>query len=374
MNKAARRRKLPTASLPLRSSLEIALMRSAQAAVLAMGVVTLLFALHAGRFLLAPVFLAVVVGLMLGPVALQMEKRGIPPSLSAVASVLALILLVGILAIAVAAPLTSWAGRVPQIWSKLQLQLANLSEPLETIRSVRDQIRSVTGESNVTVSVEDGSAVESMAILAPTLLAQILIFFASLYFFIATRHNTRLTVLRYCSGRRLRWRIAHVFRDVEELVSNYLLAITIINIGLGLAVGIALWLAGVPSAPLWGVMAGLLNFIVYIGPAIMATVLLGVGLASFEGFWGTLTPVMIYLVINGIEAQFVTPLIIGRNMTLNPFLVFLAITFWLWIWGPIGGFVAVPVLLILFAIARNILPGFEWALTAERRRQYSRLP
>ena len=349
-------------------------MRSAQAAVLAMGVVTLLFALHAGRFLLAPVFLAVVVGLMLGPVALQMEKRGIPPSLSAVASVLALILLVGILAIAVAAPLTSWAGRVPQIWSKLQLQLANLSEPLETIRSVRDQIRSVTGESNVTVSVEDGSAVESMAILAPTLLAQILIFFASLYFFIATRHNTRLTVLRYCSGRRLRWRIAHVFRDVEELVSNYLLAITIINIGLGLAVGIALWLAGVPSAPLWGVMAGLLNFIVYIGPAIMATVLLGVGLASFEGFWGTLTPVMIYLVINGIEAQFVTPLIIGRNMTLNPFLVFLAITFWLWIWGPIGGFVAVPVLLILFAIARNILPGFEWALTAERRRQYSRLP
>ena len=349
-------------------------MRGAQAAVIGVGIMALLFALHAGRFLLAPVFLAVVVGLMLSPVALQMEKRGFPPSLSAVASVLVLILLIGVVAMAVAAPLTSWAGRVPQIWSKLQLQLTSLSEPLETIRSVREQIRSVTGESNVTVSVEEGSAVESVAVLAPTLLAQILIFLASLYFFIATRHNTRLTVLRYCSGRRLRWRIAHVFRDVEQLVSNYLLAITIVNIGLGLAVGTALWLAGVPSAPLWGAMAGLLNFIVYIGPVVMATVLLGVGLASFEGFWSTFMPTAIYLVINGIEAQFVTPMIIGRNMTLNPFLVFLAITFWLWIWGPIGGFVAVPVLLILFAIARNILPGFEWALTAERRRQYSRLP
>ncbi|WP_309085110.1 AI-2E family transporter [Chelativorans sp.] len=375
MNKAARRTRLPAESLPPKSGYDTALTRGAQVAVISLGVVAFFAALYVGRFLLAPVSLAIVVGLMLSPLAQRLENRGIAPAVSAIVAVLVFILLVGVLSAAVAAPLTSWAGRVPQIWNELQFQLSSLSEPLDTIKGIREQIREATGgDANVTVSVDEGSPVESVAVLAPALLAQVLVFFASLYFFIATRNDTRMMVLRLCSGRRLRWRVAHIFRDVEELVSHYLLAITIINIGLGIAVGVALWLAGVPSAPLWGALAGLLNFVVYIGPAVMAVVLLGIGLASFDTFWGSLMPMLLYLVINGIEAQFVTPMVIGRRMTLNPFLVFLAVTFWLWIWGPIGGFVAIPALLVLFAIARNILPGFEWALSDERRRQYSRLP
>ncbi|WEX10042.1 AI-2E family transporter [Chelativorans sp. AA-79] len=374
MRKTVRNRKLPAVSFPPKSGLDQALARGAQVAVIGLAVLAILVGLHSARFLLAPVSLAIVVGLMLGPVAQRLENRGAPSSVSAVATVLVFILIVGFLAAAVATPLTSWAGRVPQIWSELRLQLSSLSEPLETIRGIREQIRSATGGSNVTVSVEEGSPMESVAVLAPTLIAQVLIFLASLYFFVATRHDTRMTVLRLCSGRLLRWRVAHIFRDVEELVSHYLLAITIINIGLGCAVGIALWLAGVPSAPLWGALAGLLNFIVYIGPAVMAVILLGIGVATFDTSWGSLLPLIIYLVLNGIEAQFVTPTVIGRRMTLNPFLVFLSVAFWLWIWGPVGGFVAIPALLVFFAIARNMVPGLEWTLSKERRRQYSRLP
>jgi|UniRef100_Q11DP8 predicted PurR-regulated permease PerM len=374
MHNVLRKRKLPAASIPPKSGLDMVLNRGAQASAIGLAIAVAIAGLYAMRFLAAPVSLAIVVGLMLSPVAQRLENRKLPPSLSAAVAVLIFIFSVGFLVVAVAAPLTSWAGRVPEIWRELQLQLTNLSQPLDTIRSIREEIRNVTGESNVTVSVEDGSAMESVALLAPAVIAQALIFLASLYFFIATRNDTRLTVLRLCSGRLLRWRVAHIFRDVEELVSNYLLAITIINICLGFAVGISLWLIDVPSAPLWGAMAGLLNFIVYIGPITMAVILLGVGFASFDSIWGSISPMLIYLLINGIEAQFVTPSVIGRRMTLNPFLVFLAITFWLWLWGPIGGFVAVPALLVFFAVARNILPGFEWALSEERRRQYSRLP
>jgi len=311
---------------------------------------------------------------MLSPIAERLESRKMPPAVSAAVAVVVFILLVGFLIAAVAPPLTSWAGRVPEMWRELQLQLSSLSQPLEMVQSIRDEIRKVTGGSDVTVSVEEGSPVESVAVLAPALIAQVLIFLASLYFFIATRDQTRLTVLRLCSGRLLRWRVAHIFRDVEELVANYLLAITIINIGLGFAVGISLWLIGVPSALLWGAMAGLLNFVVYIGPITMAVILVVVGFASFDTFWASILPMIIFLLIHGAEAQFVTPSVIGRRMTLNPFLVFLSIAFWLWLWGPIGGFVAIPALLVFFAIARNILPGFEWALSEERRRQYSRLP
>lgn len=367
------RKRPPAARFPPKSSFELGLARSAQAATVFLGLTALLFVLRSGSFLLIPVTLAIVVGLMLSPIALQLERRGLPATISAVVAVLIFILAIGFLAAAVAAPLASWIGRVPQIWNELQLQLTSLSEPLATIHALREEIRNVTGQSNVTVSVEDGSAMESVVVLAPALLAQVLIFFASLYFFIATRHDTRLAILKMCSGRRLRWRASHIFRDVEELVSNYLLSITLINIGLGVAVGLALWLIGVPSAPLWGALAGVLNFIIYIGPALMAAILLGVGLASFESLSGSLLPALVYLALNAVEAQFVTPTVIGRRLTLNPFLVFLAISFWLWIWGPVGGFIAIPALLIVFAIARNIF-GLQWGVTEETRRRYSRLP
>ncbi|WP_367717361.1 AI-2E family transporter [Nitratireductor sp. GISD-1A_MAKvit] len=338
---------------------EAALRYAAQSAILLLGLLALLVMLHQGRFLLAPMSLAVFIGLMLGPIATRLERLGVWPAFAAVAVVLIFIILVGGFLTAIAAPLTTWADRIPQIWSELQLQLSNLRQPLNTIKDLQEQIRSVTGGASVTVAVKEDTTVESVAVLAPSLLAQLLIFFASLYFFIATRHETRAAILRLCFNRRLRWRVAHIFRDVENAVSDYLLSITIINIGLGVAVSIALWFLGVPSPALWGAMATLLNFVIYIGPAVMACILLAVGLATFDTLTASFIPPLAYLAFNATEAQFVTPTVIGRRMTLNPFIVFLAIAFWLWMWGPVGGFIAIPALLTIYAVAGNIIPGIE---------------
>ena len=89
----------------------------------------------------------------------------------------------------------------------------------------------------------------------------------------------------------------------------------------------------------------------------MAVILFAVGLSVGETISQSLVPPLAYLSVNFVEAQFVTPMVVGHTMTLNPFLVLLALAFWIWIWGPIGGFIAIPALLIFFAIARNILPG-----------------
>ncbi len=339
-----------------------------QLALLFMGLMVFVLTLHHARFLLAPLTLAIFIGLMLGPIASRLENRGLPSSLSAVTVVLIFIVLVSAFLIAIGTPLTAWADRLPQIWSELQLQLSSLRQPLNTVKELQEQIRSATGGSKVTVSVEEGSTMQDVAVLAPTLLAQLLLFFASLYFFVATRHQTRIAILKLCVDRRLRWRVAHIFRDVENAVSDYLLSISIINVGLGIAVSIALWLLGVPSAPLWGAMAALLNFVIYIGPAVMALVLFGVGLATFDTLTASCMPMLVYLGLNAIEAQFVTPTVIGRRMTLNPFIVFLAIAFWLWMWGPVGGFIAIPALLTVYAIAGNILPGIEPLAPARQER------
>jgi predicted PurR-regulated permease PerM len=304
---------------------------------------------------------------MLGPVAVRLERYGVPCGLSALVVTALFIGIVVVFALVIAAPLSMWSGRIPQIWEQLQAQLSQLKQPIEAIRAAREELRGIAGSSGFTVSVDDNSAVESMATLAPAVIAQILIFLASLYFFVATRHETRTAILKLCFTRRLRWRAAHIFRDVETLVSRYLLSITVINVSEGVAVGLGLYVVGVQSAILWGALAAVANFIIFLGPLSMTILLFGVGLTEFDTFAGALVPPLVYQSINLVEQQFVTPMVIGRTMTMNPFIVVLALIFWIWLWGPLGGFIAVPALLIVYAVVRNVVPGADWLDTPRTR-------
>lgn len=352
-------KKPPVVRLPPKSGVEVGLSRAAQVSLIFLGLLGLTFALHAGKYILAPVSLAIVVGLMLGPLAGRLERLGMSSWLSSALVFLLFIFAVLALAVALSGPLAFWIGQAPEIWEELQFQLYQLRQPMAAITGLRDELRSITGNTGFTVAVEEGSPVEDMAYLAPAILGQVLLFMASLYFYVATRHQTRAAVLSLCIGRRLRWRVAHVFRDVEWLVSRYLLSIALINAGLGVVVSLALWAAGVPSPALWGALAGLLNFIMYVGPAIMVAILFAIGLATFDTLGGALIPPLVYLSVNLIEGQAITPAVLGRTLTLNPFLVLVALAFWIWLWGPVGGFIAIPALLIVFAIVRNILPGAD---------------
>jgi predicted PurR-regulated permease PerM len=354
-------KKAPIVRLPPKSNVEIFMAQAAQVSVIVIGVIAAIFALAAGEYILAPISLGIVIGLMLGPVAARLERHGFPPGLSATVVVLIFIFAVCLFALALAAPLTFWIGRLPDIWNDLRGQIVELRQPLEALNGVREQLRNLSGGDGVAVSVDDGMGLGSLATLAPAVIAQILIFFASLYFFVATRHQTRVAILSLCFKRRLRWRVAHIFRDVENLVSRYLISISIINVAEGMAVGIGLYLIGVTSAPLWGALAALTNFVPFIGPAVMVVILFAIGLAEFDTLGGSLLPVVVYLAINMVEAQFVTPMVIGRTMTLNPLVVLLALVFWIWLWGPLGGFIAIPALLVAYAVVRNIVPGLNWS-------------
>lgn len=340
------------------SQFERILGNASRIAVVMIGFLALIVALQAGQVFLAPVTLAIVIGLMFGPVADRVERFGVPPALSAAIVVL---LLIGVLAAGVvlfAVPLSDWVARAPVIWSKLQAQLDTLQGPLQSLAAFQEQISSIFASNNaMSVTVEDGGQVISLAMLAPAILAQVLIFLASLYFFVATRDHIRISVLSLCVSRRMRWRTAHVFRDVESKVSRFLLSISIINLCVGCAVALAMWIIGMPSPLLWGAMAGVLNFIPYVGQGVMVLVLLAVGLGTETQLQQILLPLGCYVAINFIEGQIVTPHLIGRTMTLNPFLIFLSITFWLWAWGPVGGLVAVPTLLIATSLLHHALPS-----------------
>ena len=340
------------------SQFERLLANAGRLSVVFLGLLALLVALHTGQVFLAPVTLAIIVGLMFGPVADRLERVGVPPVLSAALVVLMLIAVIALGIALFAVPLSEWVRRAPVMWQRLQEQLATLEGPLQTVNSIREQVTSMFRDGQaMTVTVEDNAQVFTLAMLAPAIGAQILIFLASLYFFLATRDHIRISVLSLCVSRRMRWRTAHVFRDVEANVSRYLISITIINICVAIAVTLTMWAIGMPSPPLWGALAGVLNYIPYVGQAVMIVVLLAVGLGTQPELWGILLPVACYVAINFTEGQIVTPHFIGRTMTLNPFIIFLSITFWLWSWGPVGGLIAVPTLLIAQSLLTHALPS-----------------
>lgn len=320
--------------------------------------IAVVIALDYGEVILAPIFLGICIGLMFSPLAGRIERYGVPTWLSALAIVLAFLLLIMLISMGLSVPLAAWIDRAPAIWESLRLQVADWKSLIESFQGVQKQFSDVMGQAAaLTVKVDDTSAVQSMVSLGPMIVAELLIFLASVYFFVATRDRFRIAVLSMCITRRMRWRFAHFFRDVEVLISRYLATITVINVGLGVVVTIALWAVGLPSPLLWGVLAVLLNFVIYIGPALMTLILLSVSLSLYHTAFDILLAPGIYLALHAIESNFITHQVLGATMTMNPFAVFLALAFWIWLWGPIGGFIAVPSLLILYALARNIIPS-----------------
>ncbi|WIY51774.1 AI-2E family transporter [Devosia sp. YIM 151766] len=340
------------------SQFERVLGNAARLAVVGIGFAVLLLVLQAGQVFLAPVTLAIVIGLMFGPVADRLESWSVPPALAAGIVVLLLLGVIAGFAVLFAVPLSEWVARAPMIWARLQTQLAGLKGPLQSISDFQAQLAAALGTGDaMAVTVDDGGTVTGMAMLAPAVLAQIAIFLASLYFFVATRDHIRMSVLSMCVTRRMRWRTAHVFRDVEFKVSRFLLTVTMINLCVGTAVTLAMWAIGMPSPLLWGAMAAVLNYVPYVGQAIMITVLLAVGLGTQTGLLEILLPVICYASINFLEGQLFTPHFIGRTLTLNPFIIFLSITFWIWAWGPMGALIAVPTLLIAQSVITHALPS-----------------
>ncbi len=339
---------------------ERVLANTAQISMVIVAVVAAVVALQEAQVVLAPVLLAIIVGLMVGPIADALEARGVPEPVSAGIVVLLLLLLIAGGGLLFYGPLAEWAERLPMIWQRIQTELANWREPMASLGAVQEQIQGVLGGADtVSVTVEDASTVTGIAMLAPAILAQVLVFLVSLYFYVATRENIRISTLSLCMSRRMRWRCAHVFRDVEEKVSRYLITISLVNVGVGVVVTLAMWAVGMPSPLLWGALATVLNYIPFVGQAVMALLLFLAALGSTGSLEAAILPVAIYWVVNFIEGNFVSPNLLGRTMTINPFMIFLALAFWLWVWGPVGGLVAVPSLLIAYSIVAHIIPSTQ---------------
>jgi predicted PurR-regulated permease PerM len=135
-----------------------------------------------------------------------------------------------------------------------------------------------------------------------------------------------------------------VAREVEGTVSRYLLTAAAINVGEGAVVAGAMYLVGLPSPLLWGVLVALLEFVPYLGAATLTVLLTLAGLTAFDTVGHALVAPATFLAINLVQANVVAPLLLARQLTLNPVAVFVGLAFWWFLWGVPGAFVAVPLL------------------------------
>jgi predicted PurR-regulated permease PerM len=135
--------------------------------------------------------------------------------------------------------------------------------------------------------------------------------------------------------------------DIDEHMTTYFGTFTVVNLCLGILTMALTWLIGLPNPLLWGALAGVLNYVPYIGPSVVIGTLGVAGLLTFPTWGEALVAPLAFLAIVAVEGQFLTPVLMGRRLELNPFAVFLAIAFCTWLWGPVGAFVAVPLLMAL---------------------------
>ena len=329
--------------------------------------IALPFALRAGAEFFLPVTAALVIAIALVPMLEWLERRRVP---SALAALMCIILFLAVANIAVAAivfPAREWFQQLPERVGQLRQTLAPLVEIYSDLEEFIDDLVNEFGRSASsapqTVQVETpNSLLQIIASSAP--FAAIQMFFAVLviFFFLSgwTRMRKRTITARASFGGAMT--TARVIQQVVDATSTYLGTITVVNIGMGLVVALALYLIEMPTPLMWGGIAALLNYIPYLGP-IASALLLGLGgLMTFQDPWYALLPALIFIMIHLVEANFVTPTVVGRRLTINPLLILLSLSFWAWVWGTTGALLAVPLLIIfrtvLDAAGKPDIAGF----------------
>jgi predicted PurR-regulated permease PerM len=324
-------------------------------ALVALLVICVVAVLYAAKAFFLPVVTAFVVGTMLSPAAGFLERHRIPRSVSAVLIVTGVGAGAAFIVGLISSPLMEWSNRLPELGSLLKDKLHIFDRPL----ALWQQLQSLLGGSDTlsTFQMPKFDWVQpAVEFLSPTF-TEFLLFFATLVLFIASWRDLRRGLIMTFADHAARLRTLRILNEIEGNLGGYLLTVTMINLGVGAATGIICAIAGMPNAAGLGALAATLNFFPIIGPVAMFVILTVVGLVAFSTIGGGLIAPLAFIGVTFIEGHFVTPTIIGRRLELNALAVFIALAFWTWLWGPMGGFLSSPLLIVALVLKDHLMPA-----------------
>jgi len=312
-------------------------------------VILLIHFFHFAAPVLIPVTLAFLLSTMLSPLQRQLVRWHVPAALSA--SLIVVVLTGGFLGTVygLAGPAQEWLQRVPTSFDRLEANLSALKEPIQELKDATDKLEKAArleSEDNGVAEVRVQNQAVSDRVLDGTTQLAIsagVVLVLVLFFLLNTDSFLRKLVgmVPNLSDKKL---TVEIVRSIQEDISIYLFALTIINVALGVIMGIVAALIGLPNPMLWGGLVALLSFAPYAGTTLAAVILTIIGLMTFDGLlWALIAP-GIFLVLMFIYGNFMIPLVLGNRLSLSAVAIFLAIVFWGWLWGVAGALLAVPIL------------------------------
>lgn len=347
----------PDAPPPEDPTPEVRELRAIRRLLTGLFVIALFGTFFFARAFLLPIVLALVVALTLRPPVRGLQRLGVPPPVSAVALILGFGALIATAAISAAGPAQRLVARAPEIGQEVRWRMRDLVASFARMREATKEVEELAGgagsetqqvvveQGGLITTVVGGLAGAGTTVVVALILAMFLL--ASWDFFLRriVEEAPRLTDKKRAMG---------IVRDLERQISRYLGAITLINAGLGLATGLALWAVGMPNPLVWGLAAFLLNFLPFIGAIVGTFGVAMVALVTFDTVGQALVAPLAYYALTAIEGQIVTPMVLGRQLAINTVTVFVTVMLWVWLWGIPGAFLAVPVLVIFKVLADGL--------------------
>lgn len=317
--------------------------------------------IYVTRSLVLPIIVAMFFALLLNPIVNFLSDFRVPRSLSSLFTVVCLVLALGLTFSLLISPMDKWVGEVSKVSENISEKIDEVAKPLTGDNDKKwYQLSRDRGEP-ISQKIKNQLSMAFMQVFTsftPVLLFQTLTVIVLTFFFLTHGQSLYRNVVAALPSFKQRRTFVTIGKSIQLDVSYYVLIISLINTGLGVAVAGALYLLGLEDALLWGAMAGLFNFIPYLGLGVMGVILMGVGLIQFGSSWQAVYPVMAFLVLNGIESQGVTPTILGQRFKINPLIVILWLFLFGWLLGVIGMILAVPIL-VSCKIASAHLPGLR---------------
>lgn len=341
--------------------------------------------LYVARSAFIPIAVALLVSLMLTAPVEALYRRGLPRSLSAFLILIAFVTLFSASVNLLWSPAQHWWSSAPQtlqiVENKLQpmsllvnrvailsdrashLTSARKPTPAAPLSSTSSGLDNSTPQTNVTVDLLDQTRAAVVSLVTVALLTLFLMAGGPPMF------------ARMSAALANDLRSTHVLKLIDAVrseVSRYYGSIALINLGLGLATTAMTWLLGMPSPLVWGLVAGTLNFIPYVGAATTLLLLSVTAFVTFDTVGHVVAVAASYLALATLEGQFVQPLVVGRRLRLNPITVFLSLWFGGWFWGIAGIVMAIPALVTLKVVADHSKQGNAWSqfLTASTASGY----
>jgi predicted PurR-regulated permease PerM len=313
--------------------------------------------LWAAKAFFLPIVSAFVVGTMLSPAAGFLERHKIPRAMAAVLIVVSVGAGVTFMVGLISAPLVDWTSRLPELGSQLREKLHVFDRPLAMWHELQTMVgASDTSTATAGFQLPKIDWVEpTVGFLSPTF-TEFLLFIATLILFIASWRDLRRALVMTFGDHAARLRMLRILNEIEGHLGGYLLTVTMINFGVGIATGVICALTGMPNPAGLGALAATLNFFPIIGPVAMFLILAVVGVISASTIGVGMIAALLFVGVTFIEGHFVTPTIIGRRLELNALAVFMALAFWTWLWGPMGGFLSSPLLIVALVLKEHLMP------------------